>query len=81
MRNGTPYEGTCSKNERKMFGIQDLVNDYGLTGNEKIVFTYFGEWNFLVMIFDSTDVEAMLVAIDSETSGNISIIHNYLHII
>lgn len=69
MRNGCRYEGVCSKSERKMYGLQDLMTDYGLTDNEKILFTYFGEGNFLVLIFDVSNVEAMLVAADTENSG------------
>lgn len=69
MRNGSRYEGTCAKKERKMYGLQDLIRDYGLTETEKILFTYFGEGNFSVLIFDISNVEAMLVAVDLDSSG------------
>ena len=54
-----------------MFGFQDLVRDYGLSETEKILLTYSGSGNFFVMIFDSLDVEAMLVDNDSDRSGYI----------
>ncbi|XP_074382812.1 uncharacterized protein LOC141724540 [Apium graveolens] len=68
MRNGSRYEGTCSKTEKKMYGLEDLVREYGLSETEKVLFTYFGEGNFFVMIFDNSNVEAMLLDEDSASS-------------
>lgn len=63
-----------------MYGLQDLVRDYELSQSEKILFTYFGEGNFFIMIFDSSNVEAMFLDIDSDSSGyvlNLSPYHCY----
>ncbi|XP_074375071.1 uncharacterized protein LOC141716793 [Apium graveolens] len=68
MRNGSRYEGTCSKTEKKMYVLQDLVQDNGLSEIGKVLFTYFGEGNFFVMIFDKSNIEVMLLDEDSSSS-------------
>ena len=66
MRNGNMYHGTCSKKDRKMIGLSDLIADYGLSTNEKLLLTYFGGGNFFLMVFDSDFVEAMMLSNLSE---------------
>lgn len=56
-----------------MYGLQDLVQDYGLCEFEKILFTYFGRRIFFVIIFDDQNVEAMLVDVYSDSSSYIYI--------
>ncbi|KAL8125123.1 hypothetical protein AgCh_012703 [Apium graveolens] len=68
MRNGSRYAGTCSKTEKKMYGFQDLVQGNGLSETEKVLFTYFGEGKLFIMIFDKSNVEAMLLDEDSSSS-------------
>lgn len=51
-----------------MYGIADLIRSNNLNVNKKLLFTYFGEGNFLVMIFDEFNVEMMLNP-DSDDSG------------
>lgn len=60
------YHGTCSKKDRKMIGLSDLIADYGLSTNEKLLLTYFGGGNFFLMVFDSDFVEAMMLSNLSE---------------
>lgn len=66
LRNGKMYQGTCSKSQRLMNGISHLIAANGLTETQKLVFTYFGEGNFFVMIIGNSDVELMLM-LDSDS--------------
>lgn len=61
LRNDVVYSGTYSKIERIMNGINGIIVAYGLSECLKLLFTYFGEGNFFVMIFESSDVENLLL--------------------
>lgn len=52
-----------------MYGLKDLVCDYGLSETKKTLFTYFGEGNIFIMISDSSNIEAMLMEIASDILG------------
>lgn len=65
LRNGELYEGTCSRRERKMNGISDIILTYGLNQSQKMLFTYFGKENFFVTIFDSSGVETLLLQVST----------------
>lgn len=68
LRNGTIYEGSCSK-DLCIFNVPiDLYVDLDLSETDNLLFTYVGDGNFLMMIFDKFGYEKCLTG-GSNASG------------
>lgn len=55
-RNDTVYKGSCSKDERIMNGIENTLVKFHLDEIDKLLFTYSGNNNFLVTMFNDSNV-------------------------
>lgn len=55
-----------------MNGIENILDDFHLDASDKLVFTYFGSGNFLVLMFDDANFEKHMNA-NMNSSGNSNI--------
>ena len=59
-----------------MTDLSEIVAGDNLNQNDKLLFTYFGSGDFLILIFDNSNVEKLLNPESDDESGNMPDIHS-----
>lgn len=71
LHNGEVFNGIYVENERKMFGLLEIIGNKELEKRENLLFTYCGNGLFQLCIFDLSKVENFFPVIEAEPQAQI----------
>lgn len=66
LRNGEIFNGYYVANDKKIFGLLEIIGPKNLQRRENLLFTYRGDGRFAIDIFDQSKVEKYYVVAQPE---------------